>query len=162
MARKANTAQVVREVAQPLADSMGLTLWDVVFVKEGPSWYLRIFIDKPGGVFIDDCEKFSRALDPKVDDLDLVEKEYYFEVSSPGLSRVLRTDEHLDAYTDRDIKLKFYKADETGRREIFGKLKEYSAASITIDTDNKNEVFDRETISEIRADDDRDLFGGNK
>jgi len=162
MSGKTNTAGAVGEIARPLAQSMDLMLWDVVFVKEGPSWYLRVFIDKPGGIFLDDCEKFSRALDPKIEELDLVDKEYYFEVSSPGLGRILRTDDHLGAYKNKDIKIKLYRAGDDGRREIFGVLKEYDSKSITIDTDEGSATFGRETVSEIRADDDRDLFGGNK
>ena len=164
MAHKTNTAGVVREIAQPLAQSMGLTLWDVVFVKEGPSWYLRVFIDKPGGIFIDDCENFSRALDPKIDELDLVGQEYCFEVSSPGLGRILRTNDHLEAYKNKDVRIKLYRERDDGRKEIFGVLKEYDTKHITLDIDDRSLMFSREAVSEIRADDDRDLFdfGGNK
>ncbi len=79
-----NTVTRVTELVQPKVEALGLTLWDVRFVKEGASWYLRIFIDKPGGITIDDCTAVSHAVDPVLDAADPIEVSYYLEVCSPG------------------------------------------------------------------------------
>ncbi|MBP3464714.1 MAG: ribosome maturation factor RimP, partial [Angelakisella sp.] len=83
MAKK-NTAAVAEELAQPILEQMGLILWDVVYEKEGSGWYLRYYIDKEGGVSIDDCEAMSRPLDAKLDEVDPIEQSYCLEVSSAG------------------------------------------------------------------------------
>lgn len=161
-AKKQNTAQAVRELAQPVADEMGLQLWDVVFVKEGPSWHLRLFIDKPGGVFIEDCQRFSRAVDPLIDALDPAEHEYYLEVSSPGLGRLLRTDEHLKAYLGKEVRLRLYRPGDDGQKEMRGMLSSYDADAVALETDQAVRTVARKDINDIKADDDRDLFGGTK
>ena len=86
-AKKGNTASVVWEFAKPYAGELGLSIWDVKYVKEGAQWYLRIFIDRPEGVTVEDCEAFSRLIDAPLDELDPIDQEYIFEVSSPGLER---------------------------------------------------------------------------
>lgn len=160
-AKKQNTAQAVQDLAQPVAEQLGLQLWDVVFVKEGPHWFLRLYIDKPGGVFIEDCEKMSRAVDPLIDKLDPTEHEYYLEVSSPGLARQLRTDKHLDAYIGQDVKVRLYRPDENKKKELFGILAAYNADTVSLMTEGEQREIARKEINDIRADDDRDLFGGN-
>ena len=86
---KGNTVAAVWQIAQPIAESLGLELWDVRFVKEGADWFLRIFIDKEDGVSIDDCEAMSRAIDKPLDDADPISQSYCLEVSSPGVEREL-------------------------------------------------------------------------
>ena len=158
--KKLNIVDAVRGIAQPAAEALGLALWDVVFVKEGPSWFLRITIDKDGGVFIEDCEKLSRAVDPVIEELDLTEHEYYLEVTSPGLARTLRTDNHLAAYIEKPVWLKLYKADIDNRREFFGTLGAFDAGTLTLKTQQDEIIFEKKDIASIKADDDRDLFGG--
>ena len=82
--RSGGTVQIVTALAEPVARQLGLSLWDVRFVKEGAGWFLRILIDKPGGVGIDDCEKMSRALNPLLDQADPIEQSYCLEVGSAG------------------------------------------------------------------------------
>ncbi len=86
---KMNTAQACTKIAEPVAEELGLMLWDVRFEKEGSGWYLRFFIDKDGGVNIEDCENFSRKIDKVLDDADPIEQSYILEVSSPGIERNL-------------------------------------------------------------------------
>ncbi len=160
MSAKKNTAAAVAEIALPVAEQLGLTLWDVQFVKEGPSWFLRIIIDKPGGIFIEDCETMSRAVDPLIDALDPTEHEYYLEVSSPGLGRALRTDAHLEAYLNKPVVVKLIRADETGAREHAGTLLSYTADDLALTQDAGTRRFERKLIQNIKADDDRDLLGG--
>ena len=87
MAEKKNTVAIVRDIAKPIADSLGLVLWDVRFQKEGANWYLRIFIDKEGGIEIDDCVNMSHAIEEPLDRLDPIEQSYNLQVSSPGIER---------------------------------------------------------------------------
>jgi ribosome maturation factor RimP len=88
--------------------SLGLSLWDVRYVKEGAQWYLRIFIDKPDGVSIDDCEKVSRAVNDPLDALDPIENAYCLEVCSPGIERELKCIEHIEACEGWDVEVKLY------------------------------------------------------
>ena len=87
--KKGSTTEIVRALAEPLAKELGLIIWDVTFTKEGADWYLRIFIDKEGGVGIDDCVDLTRAINPVLDSEDPIPQEYTLEVSSPGINRKL-------------------------------------------------------------------------
>ena len=91
----AKTEDVVYGLIEPVVQSLGVTLWDVRFVKEGASYYLRVYIDKEGGVGIDDCVAVSHAIDPVIDEADPIDKQYYLEVCSPGIERELTRDRHF-------------------------------------------------------------------
>ena len=101
-------ADKVRELAEPLADELGIWVWDVEFVKEGARRVLRITVDSEEGITIDDCEKLHRAIDPVLDEADLIEEQYYLEVSSPGIERELKTDIHIEACEGWDVEVKLY------------------------------------------------------
>lgn len=152
-------AEAVRKIAEPIAEEKGLILWDVSFQKEGPSMILRFIIDKPGGVFIDDCEALSRAVDPLIDEANLIESEYSFEVSSPGLMRELRTDAHFTAYIDKKVAVKFYKPDANGEKELFGTLISFDAEKITIKADDGEKIITRNEVASVKADDDIQIGG---
>ena len=92
--KKESTIEVAARLAQPLLEELGLVLWDLRFEKEGSLWYLRYFIDKEEGVTIDDCERFSRAIDKRLDAADPIDQSYTLEVSSPGIERELTKDWH--------------------------------------------------------------------
>ena len=98
---KDSIAVVCEKLAQPIADQMNLSIWDVRYEKEGSGWFLRFFIDKEGGVTIDDCENFSRAVDPVLDKEDPIDQSYCLEVSSPGVERELKKPEHFETVRDR-------------------------------------------------------------
>ena len=121
--RPGNTASAVWKLAQPIAESLGLTVWDVRFVKEGALWYLRIFIDKPEGVGIEDCEAMSRAVNGPLDELDPIEQSYCLEVSSPGINRELTRPEHFEAFLDCFVIAKLIRPLEDGSREVGGILR---------------------------------------
>ena len=93
----ASVAEVVTALAQPLADELGYVLWDVEYVREGADYYLRITIDSEAGITIDDCERFSRAIDPVLDREDPIPDSYHLEVSSPGIEREIKTPAHVQA-----------------------------------------------------------------
>lgn len=101
-------AEKVRAIAEPVADELGIWVWDVEFVKEGARRVLRITVDSEDGIGIDDCEKMHRAIDPLLDEADLIEEQYYLEVSSPGIERELKNDIHIEACEGWDVEVKLY------------------------------------------------------
>lgn len=108
MAKGNGVADIVRALAEPVAESIGCWLWDVEYVKEGARRVLRITIDSEEGVNIEDCEKMHRAMDPILDEADPIEEAYYLEVSSPGIERELKTEEHIMACEGWDVEVKLY------------------------------------------------------
>lgn len=120
--KKGSVADRVRAMAQPLADELGLKLWDIQFVKEGADWYLRIFIDKDGGVGIDDCVDMTHAINPVLDREDPIPQEYMLEVSSPGLNRKLSRPEHFEAFIGSPVRVKLIRPLENGERVLDGEL----------------------------------------
>ncbi len=130
--KQGNTVSLVWELAEPIAEELGLSLWDVRFLKEGAVWYLRIFIDKPEGVTIDDCEAMSRAIDEPLDRLDPIEQNYCLEVSSPGIERELVRDEHFEAFLGAPVMVKLIRPNENGIREFKGTLLSHDKENITI------------------------------
>lgn len=134
-----NTVNAVWDIALPIAESIGLDIWDVQFVKEGSTWYLRIFIDKEDGVTVDDCEALSRAVDAPLDEADPIDHEYILEVSSPGIERELTRPEHFEYLTGEIIAIKLYRPRD-GKKEIIGTLAGYSEDVITIIDQDENEV----------------------
>ncbi|MBO5252809.1 MAG: ribosome maturation factor RimP [Clostridia bacterium] len=120
--KRGSTTDIVRGIAQPLAAELGLTLWDVTFTKEGAEWYLRIFIDKPEGVSIDDCVNMTHAINPVLDQEDPISQEYMLEVSSPGINRKLTRQEHFEAFLEAPVRVKLIRPLENGVRELEGIL----------------------------------------
>lgn len=118
---KGNTAAAVRKLCEPIAAGLGLRLWDVRLEKEGALWYLRIYIDKDGGVTLDDCEAMSRAADGPIDLLDPVEQSYFLEVCSPGIERELRRPEHFAQMAGREVCVVFFRPID-GEKEVVGEL----------------------------------------
>ena len=131
MAKDSNTVSAVRSIAQPIAESLGLEIWDIRFLKEGTGWFLRIFIDKDGGVGIDDCVEMSRALNDPLDEADLIEQAYCLEVSSPGVERELVRSEHFQKYLGAPVKLKTIRPVD-GKREFSGVLEGYDNGLATV------------------------------
>ncbi len=133
-----NTVSVVKEIALPIAKELGLDIWDVRYLKEGSQWYLRIFIDKDGGVDINDCERMSRALDEPLDKADPIENEYILEVSSPGIERELVKPEHFERFIGADIMVKMIRPLEGIGKEFKGVLTAYDGGEVKI-TDHSGE-----------------------
>lgn len=153
---KKNTASVVWDIAKPIADSLGLILWDVKFLKEGTKWYLRITIDKDGGVGIDDCVDMHRAIDGPLDEADPIDQAYNLQVQSPGLERELTRDFHFEQYMGEKIQIRLIKAFE-GTRDYKGVLTAYDNESVTIALSDERELnVNKKEASWIKADD----FGG--
>ena len=150
MAKRKNTSLLVRELVEPIAEELGLSLWDVRFEKEGSDWHLSIIIDKDGSVSMDDCEKLSRIIDPLLDEMDPTDHPYYLIVSSPGIGRLLKTDAHLNAYIEQDVRVRLIRPDENKERDFVGVLTAFDADTITLD-DNKT-IIRKETASIKAAD----------
>lgn len=141
----ASAAERVYSLIKQTVQEQGVELWDVRFVKEGASWYLRVFIDKEDGITIDDCTNVSHAIDPVIDEADPIDKSYYLEVCSCGLERELVRLEHYRKFVNSEIKVKLYKALD-GVKEFRGILKS-AEDSITIETEGKEYVFTLKDIS---------------
>lgn len=142
----AQIAEKVASLVKEAVENEGVSLWDVRFLKEGAEYYLRIFIDKPGGVSIDDCTKVSRAIDPIIDKADPIDKSYNLEVCSAGLTRELTRDEHFDFCLGKEIEIKLYKA-LNGSKTRKGVLSETDKNYVTLMIDGKSEKFDKKDIS---------------
>lgn len=120
--KKGSTTEIVRQIVGPAARELGLDLWDVRYEKEGSAWYLRIFIDKPGGVTIADCEALSRCVDGPIDEADPIAGSYFLEVSSPGIERNLARPEHFAAYVGHTVSVRLIRPTEGGVRDFTGTL----------------------------------------
>jgi ribosome maturation factor RimP len=155
-----NTVDIVRKLAEPIAAGLGLSIWDVRFLKEGADWFLRIFIDKPDGVGIDDCEAMSRAVNAPLDELDPIEQAYCLEVSSPGINRELTREEHFAAFLDAEVQVKLFRPMEDGRRELTGTLQSYEDSVITLQLDGGEVIsLAKKDASSVRLAED-DFVGG--
>ncbi len=133
MAKGISIAERVEALVTPHITEMGYRVWDVEYVKEGAEWYLRITLDSDDGIDIDDCEKVSRAINPIIDEADPIEDFYYLEVSSPGLERVLRREEHFAASIGSEIEIRLFAPDEDKKKSYTGKLAAFENDVITID-----------------------------
>ena len=147
-----NIASVVRQIAEPLAQQMGYSVWDVEFVKEGAEKYLRITLDKPDGISIDDCEAFHRAIDPLLDEANPIEESYYLEVSSPGIEREIRTEEQVFACEGMEVEVKLFTGLE-GRKTLRGTLTgmDEDKQILLTDADGKEWAIDRKNISKMNT-----------
>lgn len=137
------------ELVMPLIEQNNFELVDVEYVKEGSNWYLRVYIDKQGGINVDDCELISRALSDMLDEEDYIEEAYILEVSSPGLGRPLKKDKDLQRSLKSEVEVKLYRAKE-GRKDFCGILKDYSKDAIIIEENGKEITFNRNDIALIR------------
>ncbi len=145
-----SVVSAVWPIAQPLAEDLGLEIWDIKFVKEGPNHFLRVFIDKPDGITIDDCESMSRALDAPLDEADPIPVSYCLEVCSPGIDRELTCDEHLEKFIGSDVKIKLIRPNENGEKVLIGKLLDFDKNSVTIESEDKAQnKLNKENISHI-------------
>ena len=145
----AKVTDTVAALALPVVESAGCKLWDVEYVKEAGQWFLRVYIDKEGGVSIDDCEAVSRPLSDLLDQADPIEGSYTFEVSSAGADRALKKPEHFAAFLGAEVEVKLYRPRE-GRKEFVGVLKDFQDGSVTLEIDGGQTVFTKQEIALVR------------
>jgi len=137
------------ELLKPITEEFGVYIYDVEYVKEGSDWYLRAYIDKEGGVTIDDCENVSRALNVKLDEEDYVKDAYILEVSSPGLGRKLSKERHFRQSMGLEVEVKTYKPINKNK-EFVGILTDYDNGAITIDINGSPMTFAKDEYANVR------------
>lgn len=150
MARKELYEQKAEQLLIPILDEYSFALVDVEYIKEGGNWYLRAYIDKEGGITVDDCELVSRKMSDLLDEQDFIEDSYIFEVSSPGLSRPLKKENDYIRSVGKEVEIRTYKAIQK-EKEFFGILKAYDTDTVTIEIGDEQEMtFVKKDIALIR------------
>ncbi|MCI2105917.1 MAG: ribosome maturation factor RimP [Intestinimonas sp.] len=145
----AKVTELTAQLAAPIAAENGCTLWDTEYVKEAGTWLLRVYIDREGGVSIDDCEAVSRALSDKLDEVDPIEGSYTLEVSSAGADRALKKPEHFAQFMGVEVDVKLYRAVE-GCKELVGKLTGYDSGDVTIETSAGTRTILKKDVAQVR------------
>ena len=150
MSKREIYEQKVEAMLLPITDSGGFELVDVEYVKEGGTWYLRSYIDKEGGITINDCETVSRALSAKLDEQDFIDDAYIMEVSSPGLGRPLKKEKDYVRSMGKELELRTYRAFDK-QKEFYGILVAFDDDSVTIEIENgDNKQFQKSDLALIR------------
>ena len=150
MSKREQYEQKTEQLLMPIIEKNGFELVDVEYVKEAGTWYLRAYIDKPGGISVDDCEVVSRAFSDILDEKDYIEDTYIFEVSSPGLGRPLKKEKDFARSIGEEVEIRTYRPINR-QKEFIGLLKEYDQDTVTIEyEDEETQVFNRSDIALIR------------
>lgn len=150
MSKREIYEQKTEEILTPIVQEYGFELVDVEYVKEGGTWYLRSYIDKPGGISIDDCEMVSRRLSDILDEKDYIDDSYIMEVSSPGLGRPLRKEKDFKRSLGEEVEVRTYRMIDK-KKEFTGILKSYDADTVTIELEDGTEkTFEKSEIALIR------------
>lgn len=141
--------ELVAELARPIVEAQGCELWDVEYVREGSEYFLRLYLDKEGGVDINDCEAVSRAMDPILDEKDPIPTSYHFEVCSAGLERVLKRPGDFERFLGSPITVKLYRP-RNGLKEIPCVLKEYNEGKLTAQAGKETITFEKSEVAQVR------------
>ena len=149
MSRKEEYEQKAEALLSPLVESNGFELVDVEYVKEAGNWYLRGYIDKPGGITVNDCETVSRAFSDRLDEDDFIEDSYIMEISSPGLDRPLKKEKDFARSIGKLVEIRTYRPIEK-QKEFCGELTAYDNNSVTIDEEGTPRTFDKKDIALVR------------
>ena len=141
----ASIEEKVESLLKEKIESIGYDLYDVEYAKEGPNYFLRIFIDKPEGIDLED-----NAINDKLDEADFIKDQYFLEVSSPGVERVLKKEKHLEQNIGNEVQIKLFKKDENGKKEYQGILKSFDEQTITIELEEELKI-ERKNIAQIKT-----------
>jgi ribosome maturation factor RimP len=148
---KQKVSEIVAELTQPVVEQAGCELVDVEYVKEGSDWFLRVYIDKPGGITLDDCERVSRPLNEILDEKDPIPQAYYLEVSSPGLERPLKKPRDFEKALGNLVEIRLYKAVDN-RKRYEGELISYDGNALAIKMENNVTVeFQMDQIAKVKT-----------
>jgi len=139
----------VTEFAKPIVEANGCSLWDVEYVREGSERFLRVYIDKEGGVDIDDCERVHRAIDPVLDEKDPIAESYHFEVCSAGLERPLKRASDFEKFMDSPVLVKLYRP-RNGLKELPGILRGYEDGRVTLEAGKETITFEKSEVALVR------------
>ena len=137
----------VENLIQEKVEEIGYDLYDVEYVKEGKNYFLRVYIDNEKGISLEDCEKVSNEINPLLDEANIIAEQYFLEVSSPGIERVLRKDKHLEKNIGKEVELKLFKKDEKGNKSYTGILNDFSEEKVKIE---ETEIS-RKDIAQIKT-----------
>lgn len=140
---------VCAELAKPFVEQAGCTLWDVEYIREAGTWFLRVYIDAPDGVNIDQCEAVSRPLSDALDEADPIEGSYVLEVGSAGADRALKKPAHFEAFMGSAVDVKLYRPRD-GRKEFTGTLASYQDGDVTITVAGEEVAFTKKEIAQVR------------
>lgn len=149
MSRREEYERKAEALLAPIVEQMGFELVDVEYVKEAGNWYLRGYIDKDGGIAVNDCEAVSRAFSDKLDEQDFIEDSYIMEISSPGLDRPLKKEKDFARSIGKLVEIRTYRPLEK-QKEFCGELTAYDSNSVTIDEDGTSRTFDKKDIALVR------------
>ena len=144
----AKIEEKVETLVKEKIEKIGYELYDVLFVKEGPNKILRIVIDSPKGISLEDCEKVNNEIDGILDKADYIKEQYFLEVSSPGIERIIRKEKHLKKYIGHEINIKLFKKDKNGNKEYQGILKAFDQENIELE---ENIKIERKNIAQIKT-----------
>ena len=144
----ANIEEKVEQLVKDKIEAIGYELYDVEYAKEGKNYFLRIFIDKPDGIDLNDCEKVNDAINDMLDAADYIKEQYFLEVSSPGVERVLRKEKHLKQNIGNEISIKLFQKDENGKKEYQGILKSFDSEKIELEN---GVTIERKKIAQIKT-----------
>lgn len=147
---KRGIKETVRELVEPIAEGLGYRIWDVTYSKIGADYHLEITIDSDSGINIEDCEKVHRAIDPILDEHDPIEGFYYLEVSSPGIERELRTEEHITLSLGAKVEAKLF-SQKDGRKSVVGILSSFEDGRVTIIEGEREVVLEKSEISKLQT-----------
>ena len=149
MSKRETYEAKTEEILLPIAEENGVEIYDVEYVKEGSDWYLRAYIDKEGGITVNDCEVVSRAFSEKLDEEDFIDTAYIMEVSSPGLGRPLKKEKDYERNMGKELEIRTYRAIDR-EKEFYGTLKAYDTDSVTIENEDGERTFLKSDIALIR------------
>ena len=146
----AKIEEKVEELIKDKIENIGYSLYDVEYAKEGPNYYLRVYIDSPNGIDLNDCEKVSNEINDVLDEANYIKEQYFLEVSSPGIERILRKDSHLEQNIGNQVEVKLFKKDENGNKSYIGELKEFDEDTITVEAIEEVKI-ERKNIAQIKT-----------
>ncbi|MCD8155814.1 MAG: ribosome maturation factor RimP [Clostridiales bacterium] len=149
MSRREEYEHRAEKLLSPIVEEQGFELVDVEYVKEAGNWYLRGYIDKPGGITVNDCEAVSRVFSDRLDEEDFIEDSYVMEISSPGLDRPLKKEKDFARSVGKAVEIRTYRPIEK-QKEFCGVLTAYDSNSVTIETEGKEQIFEKKEIALIR------------
>ena len=144
----ASIEERVESLLKEKIEAIGYELYDVEYSKEGKNYFLRIFIDKTGGIDLNDCEKVNNEIDEILDEADYIKEQYFLEVSSPGIERIIRKEKHLKKYIGHEINIKLFKKDKNGNKEYQVILKAFDQENIELE---ENIKIERKNIAQIKT-----------
>ena len=146
----ANIEERVENLVRPTIEKLGYTLYDVEYAKEGKNYFLRIYIDREEGIGLDDCEKTTNAINDILDKADYIKNEYFLEISSPGIEKILRKDSHLEANIGKQVEIKLFKPIDK-EKIISGLLIKFNSEAVYVKIDTNEKRIERTQIAQIKT-----------